>query len=235
MTEETPFVSVVMPCFNAAPYVAAAIESVRAQRGFAIEIVFVDDGSTDGSAAIAQTYAPTLRYQYQMNAGIAAARNAGIAAARGTFLAFLDADDLWTENSLAARYAAWKASEAPACIFGALENFTSGELTDESRARLQANGETPSAARFPGTAFLRREDFMNVGGFNPALAVGEMIEWLARAERTGLKMKSIDDLVLRRRLHGANTSLLRSPANGRAYLHALRAGLQAKRAAGETS
>jgi glycosyltransferase involved in cell wall biosynthesis len=220
-----------MPCFNAAPYVTEAIESALAQSGFRLEIIFIDDGSTDDSAERAVRFAPTLRLFRQANAGIGAARNAGIAEARGEFLTFLDADDVWTKDSLAVRHAAWAASEPPACIFGALENFISGEVSDEQRARLQGNADTAQSARFPGTVFLRRADFLAVGGFNPALTVGEMIEWLARAERHGLRTKLIDDLVLRRRLHGANTSLLRTERSGGAYLRALKAGLQARRAA----
>lgn len=230
MNADQPLVSVVMPCFNAARYVRAAIDSIMLQSEMALEIVFVDDGSTDDSAAIAQSYAPVLRYIRQDNAGISAARNAGIEAARGDMLAFLDADDVWTPGSLATRWQALQSAPSPACVFGALEAFYSEELSSEQRGSFSSRGESPSAARFPGTMLMARTDFLKVGLFDRNLPVGEMIAWLAMAERAGVHFVTIDDLVLRRRLHGENTSLRRSGPSSSAYLRALKAGLDVRRA-----
>ena len=94
------FVSVVIPVYNAARFLADAIRSVQAQRHPRIEIIVVDDGSTDGSGEVARSFAG-VRCLRQANGGIAAARNAGVHEARGNLLAFLDADDLWTPGKLA--------------------------------------------------------------------------------------------------------------------------------------
>ena len=101
-------VSVVMPIHDAEPYLAEAIESVRGQRYRAWELILVDDGSTDGSGAIAQRYAEAeperitlLRHPDGGSHGASASRNLGLARARGEFLAFLDADDLWLPANLA--------------------------------------------------------------------------------------------------------------------------------------
>lgn len=96
MDRSTPCqVSVIIPCYNQAPYLARSIESVRAQSLNSWEIIVIDDGSTDDSALIATSFGETLRYIYQVNAGPSAARNAGIRHARAPWIAFLDSDDWW--------------------------------------------------------------------------------------------------------------------------------------------
>lgn len=95
---EVDLVSVVVPTFNRAYCVGRAIDSVREQTHQNWELILVDDGSTDDTAAfIASRYGsdPRIRYIYQCNAGVSAARNTGINAARGNYVAFLDSDDVW--------------------------------------------------------------------------------------------------------------------------------------------
>ena len=95
-------VSVVIPAFNYAHYLPQAIASVLAQTHGALELLLVDDGSTDGTrAVVAAITDPRLRYVWQENAGLSAARNTGIREARHPFIAFLDADDLWKPDFLA--------------------------------------------------------------------------------------------------------------------------------------
>ena len=88
-----PLVSVVVPVYNVAAFLREALHSLVAQDYEPFEVVVIDDGSTDGSGAIARSY-PGVRYLRQENQGPAAARNAGIAAARGEIVAFADADDV---------------------------------------------------------------------------------------------------------------------------------------------
>jgi glycosyltransferase involved in cell wall biosynthesis len=90
---ERPLVSVVIPCFRQARYLAEAVESVLAQTYPAVETIVVNDGSDDDTEAVARGYGDRIRYVSRPNGGIAAARNSGIAAARGAYLKFLDADD----------------------------------------------------------------------------------------------------------------------------------------------
>lgn len=97
---KTPSVSVVIPLYNARDVIKATLETVLAQTWKDYEIVVVDDGSTDGSAAIVRTYTPGVRYIRQENAGVAAARNRGIAASSGRYIALLDHDDLWHPTKL---------------------------------------------------------------------------------------------------------------------------------------
>ena len=96
--------SVIISSFNYAEYLPAAIESVLDQTDRDFELLIVDDGSTDDSAATARAYSdPRVRVIIQPHRGIGAARNAGMRAARGRYIAFLDADDLWVSNKLAAQ------------------------------------------------------------------------------------------------------------------------------------
>jgi glycosyltransferase involved in cell wall biosynthesis len=99
-----PAVSVVIPTFNRARYVGESVESVLAQAGPPFEVVVVDDGSTDDTAAVLARFGTRLHVVRQPNRGIAAARNAGVAAARGTFVAFHDSDDLALPGRIAVPY-----------------------------------------------------------------------------------------------------------------------------------
>lgn len=108
-----PTVSIIVPCYNAAHWLAAALESCLAQTGAALDIVVVDDGSTDDSLAIAHRFADRgVTVLAQPNRGAAAARNRGLEVARGEFIQFLDADDLLAPGKIAAQLA--RAAHEPA-------------------------------------------------------------------------------------------------------------------------
>jgi glycosyltransferase involved in cell wall biosynthesis len=96
-----PQVSVIIPAYNGRAYIAQAIESVLGQSYTDLELLVVDDGSTDDTAAIIQSYGARLRYFCKTNGGPGSARNAGIRHAQGEYIAFLDQDDLWLPNRLA--------------------------------------------------------------------------------------------------------------------------------------
>jgi glycosyltransferase involved in cell wall biosynthesis len=95
-----PLVSVVIPVYNAERYLGESLDTALAQDYGNVEIIAVDDGSTDGSASILASYGDRIRVLSQANAGPARARNAGIETARGEFVAFLDADDVWRAQKL---------------------------------------------------------------------------------------------------------------------------------------
>jgi hypothetical protein len=95
-----PLVSVVIPTFNSARYVTEAVESVLSQTFTDLEVLVVDDGSTDDTRERVAGYPPTVRYLHQANAGVSMARNHGIAQSRGRYVAFLDADDTWKPEKL---------------------------------------------------------------------------------------------------------------------------------------
>jgi glycosyltransferase involved in cell wall biosynthesis len=98
-----PMVSVVIPAYNAAAFIRRTIDSVLSQTYTDFELIVVDDGSTDDTGQVVQSYGPKVRYIRQANAGDGPARNAGIAAAQGRWIAFLDHDDEWLSNKLKAQ------------------------------------------------------------------------------------------------------------------------------------
>src|SRR5258708_21019220 len=99
-TASAPLVSVVMPAYNVAWCIGRAIDSVRALDFRARELIVVNDGSTDGTRALLESYGDAITVIDQANRGMSAARNAGIRSARGTYVAFLDADDWWLPEKL---------------------------------------------------------------------------------------------------------------------------------------
>jgi hypothetical protein len=108
----SPTISVIIPCHNAAAFIADALRSVLAQTVPALEVLVIDDGSTDDSAKRAEAFGPPVRVMRQENRGVSAARNRGLDAARGDWVAFLDADDLWLPNKLALQSAALETTDA---------------------------------------------------------------------------------------------------------------------------
>ena len=95
-----PLVSVIIPNYNGAPFIAEALETVFEQRLNNLEVIVIDDGSTDNSMEILERFRSQIKLISTENFGAAAARNSGMKAARGEFIAFLDSDDLWTKDKL---------------------------------------------------------------------------------------------------------------------------------------
>lgn len=217
-------ISVLIPCFNGAAYLAEALDSVMLQ-GRAAEVILVDDGSTDGTEAITKRFAG-VRYDRQPHQGIAAARNRALALAQGDAVAFLDADDLWPKNSLAARADLLDASPGAAWAGGLVQEFLSPEL-DVSVQRGLAVQPEPMPGRLMSALLVRRETFARVGDFDLRYAVGESLDWVARADSMGLQPVSVGEIVLRRRIHLTNTGhRVRGPEN---YLQLLRASIDRRR------
>ncbi len=114
-------VSVVIPCFDAAPYIRDALDSVLAQSHSPIEVVVVDDGSSDESANIAESYGSPVRVIRQLNQGESVARNRGLDEARGDWIAFLDADDKWVPSKLKLQLEA--ADQSTVCVHNNVQEF----------------------------------------------------------------------------------------------------------------
>ena len=121
-----PLVSVIIPCYNSARYLAETIESVLAQTYPRVEIILIDDGSTDATAQIAQDY--PVNYVYQANRGISAARNSGFLHSQGKYVLFLDHDDRLLPRGVEAGVKLLE--EHPECAI-AVANINLSELTEQ--------------------------------------------------------------------------------------------------------
>ncbi len=220
-------VSVIIPAYNAAPYLAEAIESVLAQSNHAIQLIVVDDGSTDETATVAQRFGTSVLYLHQLNGGIASALNLGLAYAQGEWLAFCAADDVWSKGRLDTQRAAFSETPAPDLVFGHVQNFFSPELAPEITARYYCPPE-PLPGYSLAAMLLRRATFERVGQFNPAYQIGEFVDWYARAQELGLRSKLLPDIVLWRRLHGNNLSIRATNERGN-FARILKAALDRRK------
>lgn len=210
-------VSVIVPCFNAGAYLDAALDSILGQTIPPVKVIVIDDGSTDDSAERAERRGPSVLCVRQPNCGIAVARNRGIDHAASDLIAFLDADDIWPADSIARRLAVLDSDPDAVCVFGATEQF--GDVRRLEPAR---------TGRLISAMLARRWVFERIGAFDPALRVGETLDWAARLDDSGLGVRYIDDIVLRRRIHANNT--VRDREKYIDYVRALRASLNRRRA-----
>jgi glycosyltransferase involved in cell wall biosynthesis len=199
-------ISCVAPVYNGQRFLAEALDSIFAQTYRPIEVIVVDDGSTDGTADVAARYPQPIRYIRQENRGSPAARNAGIRAAAGDFLAFLDADDLWPAEKLAVQMARFAARpELDVCVAHA-QNFWMDEVADE-RERLGDHPRTrPMPGYVTGTLLVRRRLFDAVGLFDENNRHCDVTEFFLRVRRHGGVEELLGDVLLRRRMHRDNMS-----------------------------
>lgn len=217
MGVEKPGVSVVIPAFNYARYLPEAIESVLAQTHADFEVIVVDDGSTDDTrAAVARFTDPRVRYVWQENAGLSAARNTGIREARFPFVGFLDADDAWAPEFLARALARFDELGSD-CALVATDtsriDADSHPLPANRHARTSDAWSGELAARnfclrnrpLSSSVVIRRAVFDECGNFDPALKSSEDRDmWIRIAERH--RASFIPEPLARIRRHGANMS-----------------------------
>ena len=198
--------SVIIPVCNGERFLAEALGSVFAQTLLPDEIIVVDDGSTDGTAALVARLAATapapVRYLYQENRGPAAARNAGIQQAQGATLAFLDADDLWTPEKQQTQMALLTAPPWIDIVTGLTQQFL--DLGDSSSSGAQLTAPHPYADPHFQSKLFRAELFERVGLLDESLQFGEDIDWLVRAVQCGARIRQHDAIVVHYRRHAHN-------------------------------
>jgi glycosyltransferase involved in cell wall biosynthesis len=222
-------VTAIIPCYNGDRYVAETIRSALRQECDGLEVIVVDDGSTDRTPETVAAFGPAVRSVRGPHGGAARARNAGIALANGAMLAFLDADDLWTDHALRALIAPLERDPTLDMTVGHLEQFVSPELPEEVRRQFRFSPD-PVPARLCGSVLVRRSVFEMVGWFSPELASGEFMDWILRAESRGVRSEAVPEVVLRRRLHRTNHGVVRRDAR-QDYLRVVKAALDRRRAA----
>ena len=228
--KETPLVSVIIPVYNYDRYLAEAIESVLNQTYRNLEVIVVDDGSTDNSGEVARGFADNgVRYCLQVNAGIGPARNKGVELAQGEFIAFLDADDRWPEEKIELQLRAFENDPALEMVFGQAVQLHNGPEWEAGvkLKKLPVAGMVPGLV--PGTMLIKRDAFLRVGKFPGGLKVGEFIDWYARAVELHVRLLVLPDLFLWRRIHDSNQGV-RERQSVSDYARVLKAKLDRKRA-----
>lgn len=214
-----PTISVVIPTYNRLGYLREALASVQAQTRAADEILVVDDGSSDGTEAAISALPPPVRYIRQKNAGPAAARNRGLREATGTWIAFLDSDDLWTPDKLAAQMEFLERNPGVDFLFAHMVNFgphgedLGPEILDPSvNAYCQANAtdlkdfvvQLLRVNPVPtSTVIFRRAAVARVGHLREDIGYADDFQWWLRwalASRCGF----LDRVLEKRRIHDSN-------------------------------
>jgi glycosyltransferase involved in cell wall biosynthesis len=178
----SPLVSVIIPAYNVAPFLATAIASIHRQEYAPLQIILVDDGSTDETAAIAAQHQELLVLR-QENRGPASARNRGLSAAKGELITFLDADDFWAPAMLPRLVAQLQMRPEIEIVQGLIQRVWA-IWTDDGSGQRQIKFEPrfePYVFINLGSAIYRRQVFEKVGLFDEWLADAEDTDWMIRA------------------------------------------------------
>jgi glycosyltransferase involved in cell wall biosynthesis len=217
-------VSVIIPTWNGERYLGAALESVYAQTTQPLEVIVVDDESTDNTAVVARAY--PVHLELCTHQGAATARNTGVSLARGEFIALLDHDDLWLPEKLEIQLSAFAQDPLLGVVFTAVEQFISPDTPEIKNEVLFA----PGVQILPITSALmaRREVFAAAGLF-PLLHSGDTMLWLARVQQLGIGVQILNRCLVKRRIHQSNMTRRQKDEVQQGYFKALRQWLLEKR------
>jgi glycosyltransferase involved in cell wall biosynthesis len=202
---DTNLVSVVIAVYDRRDQLSEAVDSVLSQDGVEVEVVIVNDGSTDGTAEVADGLAAqhdNVQVVHQENAGPSAARNAGVGVSSGHWLTFLDSDDLMMPGRLAAQVHQLRRVGPNSVVMGE----ESIEIADGVMSPLAITLQLakPRPHWYTMTMMTTRSVFDDVGGFDKSLRMAEDTELLFRMKRRGVKIERFEQVWTRRRVFGDN-------------------------------
>jgi glycosyltransferase involved in cell wall biosynthesis len=205
-------VSVVIPAYNAGPFIADAVQSALAQSYRPLEIVVTDDGSTDGTATVLKQFGSAIQVVSQPNGGLASARNSAVRASRGEFVAFLDADDTWHPDKIARQVAAISSDNACGVVHTAA-SFVDGNRRPVDRKRHPWH-ERPFRGRCSAeliahntivvSSVLMRRHLMPADGFRPFYGCEDWDLWLRVSAHADFAY--VDEPLTQYRVHQSNMS-----------------------------
>ena len=221
-----PTVSVVVAVRDGERYLAESLESVLGQDPAPDQVVVVDDGSTDGTNDVLVQFGAAVHVVRQGPLGQAHAFNRGVAESTSDLVGFCDADDLWAPHRLARQLDALAEHPHASAVGGLLEQFESPDTPGAaSGVRMQV---VPEAAMLLATLLIRRETFDRLGLFDTQYEIHTGIDWVALLRAAGLEIPVIDNVVLRRRIHGENLGI-RRPERARTELLRVARGAYGRR------
>ena len=231
MSNKSNLVSVIIPVYNGEHYLGEAIESVLAQDYRPIEVIIVNDGSTDNTEAIAKRYGKDIIYARQEKRGPAAARNKGLQMSQGEFIGFLDADDLWSGNKLLLQLARMEEDPSLGIVLGLSQVMR----LQDGDAKLQfEKWHSPILLLLFGAAVMRRSVFEKVGFFDETLHHSEDTDWFMRVREMGISTAIVQEVSLFYRRHESNMTL-DSVARNRFFIKAVKKSLDRRRRKGDGS
>ncbi|MGB3692449.1 MAG: glycosyltransferase family A protein [Spirulinaceae cyanobacterium] len=226
------FVSVIIPVYNGEAFLAEAIANIQQQGHQPLEIIIVDDGSTDQTAKIAAQYQEVVHYIYQANSGPSAARNRGIEIAQGNVITFLDVDDLWPENKLKSQLECLAKNSHVEIVQGKIQHL---QIDAESQQSSIYRTLYDIGVSFNlGGAIFRKSVFDRIGLFDESLRYSEDVDWFMRAWEDKVSMIVLEEVMLLYRKHNSNMT------NGRNihtldFIKVLKKSLDRRRKNGNTT
>lgn len=197
---ESLFVSVIIPVYNGEKFIAGAIQNVIDQQYNPLEIIIIDDGSTDQTANIVSQFNNQVKYVYQNNSSPAAARNKGITIAKGDVIAFLDADDLWSKNKLSIQLNYLVNNPEFGIVQGLIQQMKPSQFS-EAESFVFENIHQPYNYINIGSAIYRKSVFEQVGLFDEKMTYGEDVDWFFRAWENGINKAVLKEVTLFYRKH----------------------------------
>ena len=221
----TPLASIIIPAYNAERFLDATIQSALIQEYQPIEIIVVDDGSSDQTGSIAKKY-DDVCYIYQENQGQAAAMNTGIKVSRGEFISFLDSDDLLLPEKLSKHIDFLSRHQEIDMIMSLAKNFKDPSFDSDRTLNIKID---ESEKQLFSTATIRKSVFEKVGVFDISHKNAKEIDWLFRAKENGIIIEKNKSIVLLRRLHDANMSY-NIKAKSSDFMNVVRSSIARKKA-----
>lgn len=222
-----PLISVIIPVYNGAAFLGEAVANVLAQNYLTLEIIVVDDGSTDAIEDAVAQLPVDVRFFRQTNSGAASARNRGIKDASGEFIAFLDVDDLWPEGNLELLSSWFVHRPELDLIHGYAQVLVYNGATGIYE---YVGNPRESFPYYIGAGLYRRKAFERIGLFDTDLRYAEDTDWFNRAAEQNLTVERLDMVTLHVRRHDANMTAGKSLVELNA-LRVFKKALDRKRAA----
>jgi glycosyltransferase involved in cell wall biosynthesis len=222
-------ISCIIAVYNGERFIKEALDSILEQSYPSLEVIVVDDGSTDKTRDLVTGYGARVVYVWQENSGPGAARNRGLDSATGEFVAFLDADDLWHPEKLMIQMSRFEERpELELCVAHA-QNFWAQELEEEQEQFEGHRLSKPTPCYLTQAILARKNLFDKLGYFNTRFRHVHDSEWFVRASDQGIVTELLPDVLVYRRLHKDNRSRNMADASRDEYLELMKASIDRKR------
>ncbi len=207
-----PLISVIIPLYNCEKYIKDALDSIFKQNYPNIEVIVVNDGSTDHSLQIVEQFGKDITIIFQKNQGPASAKNTGIKQAKGSILAFLDSDDLWTDNHIQCMLPFLENDDSYDAVKGQtikVKNFEDKSLqvglpVSSYGNNLYQISEKAYYQPVMASGLYKADIFDKIGLFDETMFQGEDIDWVNRFNSSAGKEKKINETTLLYRRHENN-------------------------------
>ena len=218
-----------MPVYNTEKYVREALDSIFSQTYKNFEVVCIDDGSVDNSVSILESFGNKIKLlKNESNLGTSVSRNKGIQIAQGEFLAFLDADDIWEINKLEIQMMEFNNNPDLEVSFTYMKCFISSELSEDvKRKRYCPPNSAP--CHIPSSAVIKRTSFEKVGYFDTRFKNIEFVDWINKAKEIGLKIETLNDILVFRRIHETNVGVMDRDNSRSDYFKIIKESLNKKK------